>query len=250
MRLDLYLVNNLNIKSREKAKQLLESGAIKVNGKVEYKASKEIDENKTVEITPIETFASRGGVKLERGIEKFGYDISGKIFLDVGASNGGFTDCLLKYGAKKVYAIDVGEGQLEKELAIDNRVVIMDKTNARNLKVEMFEEKELFAVSDVSFISLKLIIPPLGQIVKEMLLLIKPQFECGRKSLSKTGIVRDKKEHLQAVLGIMESAKFVGMNLLNLCLATDIPNKNREYICLIGKGKEMDMQEIEQIVLN
>lgn len=249
MRLDVYLVENKDIKSREKAKQLIEKGVVTVDGKVETKASKNIDESKTVEILENETFASRGGVKLEKGIEEFNFEVEGRVFLDVGASNGGFTDCLLKRGAKKVYAIDVGEGQLEKQLQEDCKVVVMDNTNARNLMRDMFDEEELFAVSDLSFISLKLIIPTLSHIASQMLLLIKPQFECGKKALNKNGIVKDKKDWLNAVEGIVESANSVGLAMEKLCVATDLPNKNREFICQIGRGEQMTLNEIKQIVL-
>ena len=248
MRLDLYLVENCDIQSRTRAKMLIEKQLVQVNGVVVTKVAYEVAEGKTVEILKVKQYASRGAYKLEKAVLEFDYAIKDRVFIDVGASNGGFTDYLLSNGAKKVYAIDVGENQLEKHLVDDERVVVMDKTNAKTLTKDMFAEEEIHCVSDLSFISLKLIIPTLANIAESMLLLIKPQFECGRAYLNKNGIVTNKKAHIEAILGIKEVAKMVGMPMQKLTIASGETGKNTEFMCELGKGKEMENKEIEMAV--
>lgn len=250
MRLDKYLAENSIVKSRAKAREMIEKSLIEVNGKVAVKPSQEIKEGDSVRITNDLQFVSKGGEKLERGIAAFSYDVSGKTFLDVGASNGGFTDCLLKNGAKKVYAVDVGENQLDERLKTDERVVVMDRTNGRDLKREMFEEKTLFAVSDVSFISVEYIIKPLSSIAEEMLLLIKPQFECGKKALNKNGIVTSEKDRLSAVLKVSRALNASGFYMNDFCVGAKGENKNTEYICLATKKIGLSEEEIAERFAN
>lgn len=212
---------------------MVEKGLVKVNNKTVFKPSFEVnDEN--VEIIDNLPFVSKGGDKLERGITAFDYSVLGKVFIDVGASNGGFTDCLLSNGAKKVYAVDVGENQLDEKLRNNDKVVIMDKTNAKDLKKEMFEEKEIYAVSDVSFISLTFIIPVLAKIAKEFILLIKPQFECGKKALNKNGIVTSKTDRANAVIKVKNCGKESGFNMSKIEIGASGKNKNTEYVALFN----------------
>lgn len=194
-------------------------------------------------------FASRGAFKLLKGIDSLDIKIKGKVFLDIGASNGGFTQVLLANGATKVYAIDVGESQLESFLSNDERVIVMDKTNARNLTQQMFQmEKELYAVADLSFISLNLILPTICNICTAMYFLIKPQFECGKKFINNSGIVTNKSAHISAISKIKETANLLGFNMTALTIASTEPRKNIEYICIIKKGKDISNTQISNVV--
>ena len=244
MRLDLFLSEKLMVKSRTKAKEMIEKGLVVVNKKTATKPSFDVLEGDIVEIKEELKYVSKGGEKLEKGIIAFNYGVLDKVFLDVGASNGGFTDCLIKFGAKKVYAIDVGENQLEEEIAKNQKVVVMDKTNARFLEKENFKEEELFAVSDLSFISLTLVIPCLSKIVEEMLLLVKPQFECGKKALNKNGIVKSDKDRLDAVLKVRESLQENGFDIADITIGASGKEKNTEYVILAKKGKGIEKQKL------
>lgn len=244
MRLDIFLTQNMSVRSRSKAREMIEKSLVFVNGFAASKPSYEVKEKDVVAISEDLKFVSKGGDKLERGIAAFSYDVSGKTFIDVGASNGGFTDCLLQRGAKKVYCVDVGENQLDEKLQNDERVVVMDRTNGKDLKKETFAESELFAVSDVSFISVEQIIPPLSSIVEEMILLIKPQFVCGKKALNKNGIVTDDKNRLSAVLKVNAALNAVGFHMNDFVVGASGKNKNTEYICLATKKKGLSEEEI------
>lgn len=237
MRLDVFLAEKLNIKSRTKGRLMIEKGLIKVDGKIVIKPSFDVGENNTIEIVEMLPFVSKGGDKLIKGIESFNYSVKNKVFLDLGASNGGFTHCLLLNGAKKVYAIDVGENQLDSSLAKNNRIVVMDNTNVREIKREQFFEEKLYCVSDLSFISLTLVIPVIATIVEEFMLLIKPQFECGKKALNKNGIVTSKEDRLFAINKVCQCAIENGFYLANICVASSGKNKNTEYITLFTKEK-------------
>ena len=244
MRLDIFLTQNMSVRSRSKAREMIEKSLVLVNGFAASKPSYEVKEKDVVAISEDLKFVSKGGDKLERGIAAFSYDVSGKTFIDVGASNGGFTDCLLQRGAKKVYCVDVGENLLDEKLQNDERVVVMDRTNGKDLKKETFAESELFAVSDVSFISVEQIIPPLSAIVEEMILLIKPQFVCGKKALNKNGIVTDDKNRLSAVLKVNAALNAVGFHMNDFVVGASGKNKNTEYICLSTKKKGLSEEEI------
>ena len=234
----------MSVKSRSKAREMIEKSLVFVNGAAASKSSYEVKEKDVVAISEDLKFVSKGGDKLERGIAAFSYDVSGKTFIDVGASNGGFTDCLLQRGAKKIYCVDVGENQLDEKLQKDERVVVMDRTNGKDLKKETFAESELFAVSDVSFISVEQIIPPLSSIVEEMILLIKPQFICGKKALNKNGIVTDDKNRLTAVLKVNAALNAVGFYMNDFVVGASGKNKNTEYICLATKKRGLSEEEI------
>lgn len=225
------------VKSRTKANEMIKKGLVAVNGKTAIKPSFDVLEGDCVEIKEELKYVSKGGEKLEKGLLAFNYNVLDRVFLDVGASNGGFTDCLIKFGAKKVYAIDVGENQLEEEIAKNQKVVVMDKTNARFLQKEMFLEEELYAVSDLSFISLTLVIPVLSKIVEEMLLLVKPQFECGKKALNKNGIVKSDKDRLSAVIKVKDCLLENGFDIHDITIGASGKEKNTEYVILAKKEK-------------
>ena len=182
-------------------------------------------------------FASRGGIKLQHALEQFKIDARNKIALDIGASTGGFTDCLLQKGAKKIYAVDVGYGQLDWKLRNDPRVICMDRINARNLKREDFCDDPQLVVVDVSFISLKLILPPLFKILKqqnELVALVKPQFEVGRDKVGKGGVVREDSLREEAVHSVLEAASSAGWTLGQRADSRlEGPSGNREIFVLL-----------------
>ena len=211
-RLDLCLVEKGFAKSRERAKELVKNGDVSVNGRTATKPSASVDEGSEICVA-VDSFeyVGRGALKLKHAFECFDISVQDKCCADIGASTGGFTQVLLENGASKVYAVDVGHGQLASELAVDSRVVNCEGVNARNLTKEFFDEPVRFITGDLSFISLKLVVPVLKECLcdyGEMVMLIKPQFEAGKKALNKKGIVKDKKEHmrvLEDMLGFFES---------------------------------------------
>lgn len=235
MRLDEYIKIKFSLKSKTNASDKIKSGCVFVDGKKITKCGHKVSENNNVEILQETEFASKGGLKLEAGISHFGFDASGKVFVDVGASNGGFTDCLLWHGAKKVYAVDVGENQLEEHIAKNERVVVMDKTNARYLEKDNFCEEEIYIVSDVSFISNTLLIPVFAGIATEMLLLIKPQFECGKKALNKNGVVTSQADVDEAILRVEQCGEACGLKKVGVCDVSHSLQKNKEYMIYFTK---------------
>ena len=193
MRIDVYLHEKGLAPSREKAKAYVFAGLVYVDGKRCDKPSAAVSEEQSIELRGGEEFVSRGGKKLQKAIESFGIDLGGRTCIDVGASTGGFSDCMLQNGAGYVYAVDVGYGQFAWKLRNDRRVCVMERTNARYLEKQMFEKDISFASIDVSFISLKLIIPALMKVLTppyKITALIKPQFEAGRQNVGKKGVVR------------------------------------------------------------
>ncbi len=235
MRLDEYIKEKFALKSKSNAQDKIRAGNVFVNGVQVKKCGEKVSDKCEVEIKEALEFVSKGGLKLEKGIENFGFDASDKTFIDIGASNGGFTHCLLSRGAKKVYAVDVGENQLDESLKNDERVVVMDNTNARFLEKSNFEESELFIVSDVSFISETMIIPTMAQFACEMLLLIKPQFECGKKALNKHGIVTNPKDIEFAIQKVAECGENFGYENCGVCNVSHSIQKNKEYMIYFKK---------------
>jgi 23S rRNA (cytidine1920-2'-O)/16S rRNA (cytidine1409-2'-O)-methyltransferase len=219
-RLDSLLIERGMIQSRERAKALILSGDVKVNGSPVNKAGTLIDEDAEIELTAKDIpFVSRGGLKLEKAINEFGIDVKDKVAVDVGASTGGFTDCLLQYGAKKVYAVDVGYGQLAWKLRKDTRVVVIERKNIRYIKPSDIGEPADIAAIDVSFISLKLVLPVVKNLLKdngEIIALIKPQFEVGKGEVGKGGIVREKEKHEKVISEIKSFAIDLGLKVLNV----------------------------------
>lgn len=221
MRLDLYLCTYGFFDSRNKAQRAINDSRVSVNGKIITKTAYEVEENDSVEVSPSETleFVGRGGNKLEHAFNNFNISANGKICLDIGASTGGFTQCLLMNGAEKVYAVDSGRDQLAEILKNDNRVVSIEGFNARALTInELDGNRPTMIVMDVSFISQKLLYPAIISVAGEncdIITLIKPQFEVGKQHLGKHGIVKDVKVRNKAVLDIIDHAKQMGFRYIS-----------------------------------
>lgn len=212
-RLDAELVARGIARSRERAKEMIISGSITVNGTIAKKASAEISETDKVESSEQEIYVGRGALKLEKAAQEFDLDFTDKICLDIGASTGGFTDLMLQRGAKKVFAVDVGHGQLSESLCRDERVINLEGTDIRNLTPEDTGCQADFICADVSFISLTKILPKVYEFLKEnscAALLIKPQFEAGKKDIGKKGIVKDRKVHIRVLEEIDSFAASIG----------------------------------------
>ena len=238
MRLDTYLFQNNLVSSRSRGANLIELGRVEVNDKIVTKASFDIKDGDKVVI--IEDYdASLGGMKLSCALDKFSYDVKNRVCLDVGASNGGFTDILIKNGAKMVYALDVGECALPLNLKLNDKVVVMDRTNARNILPTDFPIAPELAVIDVSFISLTLILECVKNVLTdsgEIIALIKPQFECEKKDLSKKGILLDKKKRDKVIDKIKNYSLSIGLKCQDVCEAPHpFADKNQEYLIYFKK---------------
>lgn len=240
VRLDVLLVNRCLAESREKAKAIIMSGNVFVDGQREDKAGSTFSEDVTIEVKGDKLrYVSRGGLKLEKALEVFPIKLEGRICMDVGASTGGFTDCMLQNGALKVYAVDVGTNQLAWKLRQDERVVSMEKTNIRYLTPEQIRDKISFVSIDVSFISLTKVLLPIRELMAdegEMVCLIKPQFEAGREKVGKKGVVKDKDVHLDVIETVATYAHDIGF----ACLGLDYspikgPEGNIEYLLFLKK---------------
>lgn len=246
-RLDVILVNQGYAPSREKAKAIIMSGNVYINGQKEDKAGSQFDEAKIqLEVRgAVQKYVSRGGLKLEKAMESWDISLQDKVCMDIGASTGGFTDCMLQNGATKVYAVDVGHGQLAWKLRNDERVVCMEKTNFRYMLPEDISDKLDFASVDVSFISLTKILIPARNLLQDngqMVCLIKPQFEAGRDKVGKKGVVRERKVHEEVVCKILDFADSVGFDLLHLEFSPiKGPEGNIEYLMHIQKNPEKSM---------
>ena len=253
MRLDLYLFQNGFVKSRQKAKVLIEEGNVKVNGMVAKKPSFDVIDDAKIEVFDDCPYVSRGGLKLEGILNVTGEDVRGKICIDIGASTGGFTHCLILKGAKKVYAIDSGTNQLAAELRIDSRVVSIENFNARSLTLDTVGEKSDIITIDVSFISQNLILPNINQLLNDdgvLFSLIKPQFEVGKALVGKGGIVKDKKARLIAVNSVLACASQHGF-ICNKFLKSPIQggDGNVEYLASFSKnGNSVSEEYIKKIV--
>ncbi|MEG1256353.1 TlyA family RNA methyltransferase [Clostridium sp.] len=235
IRLDLLVVKkNLSV-SREKAREYILTGKIYVNGREERKCGLKVSEFSQIEMRGEKIpYVSRGGLKLEKALKDFEINLQGLICLDIGASTGGFTECMLTSGAKKVYAIDVGRNQLAEKLKNDERVVSMEGTNIRGITIDEIGEKCDFACIDVSFISLDKVIPHVIPLLKdkgEVVALIKPQFEAGRGKVSKKGVVKSIKIHEEVILNLITLLKETEINVINIAYSgIKGPNGNIEYL--------------------
>ncbi len=241
-RLDVLLVEKGFFESREKAKAVIMSGCVYVNNQKADKAGASFDESLPIEVRGgNDRYVSRGGYKLEKAMQVFPITLSGKITMDIGASTGGFTDCMLQNGAEKVYAVDVGYGQLAWKLRTDERVVNLERTNMRYVTEEQVPEKIDFFSVDVAFISLKLILPAARAICADnatAVCLIKPQFEAGRENVGKNGVVRDKNVHISVVDGIVDYCLNNGFSVLGLDYSPiKGPQGNIEYLIYIEKSE-------------
>lgn len=219
-RADIVLFEKGLVDSREKAKRIIMEGTVFIENTRISKPGDKIDEESNIYIrdNPIK-FVSRGGLKLEKAIEEFGLNLENLVAMDIGASTGGFTDCMLKEGASKVYAVDVGYGQLDWSLRQDTRVIVMERRNIRNITREDIEDDLDFVSIDVSFISLKLVLPVAKSLMKdkgEIVALIKPQFEAGRDRVGKKGIVREKETHIDVIRTIVDYLCEIGLGPINL----------------------------------
>jgi 23S rRNA (cytidine1920-2'-O)/16S rRNA (cytidine1409-2'-O)-methyltransferase len=245
-RLDVLLVRQGLAESREKAKAVIMSGLVYVNDQKEDKAGAMFDESKvTLEVRGNTLkYVSRGGLKLEKAIDKFGVELMGKTCMDIGASTGGFTDCMLQNGAVKVYAVDVGHGQLAWKLRNDERVICMEKTNFRYMKPEDIGEELDFASVDVSFISLDKILGPAHELLKadaQMVCLIKPQFEAGKEKVGKKGVVREPKTHIEVIENVFTFTLAKGFEILHLDYSPIRgPEGNIEYLMHIRKAEDVE----------
>ena len=267
MRVDLYLFQNGHAESREQARRLIEAGAVCLDGITVKKPSAAVDENAahSVEIVKpaAERYVGRGGLKLEGALEYFGIDPAGVIALDIGASTGGFTDCLLQRGAARVYAVDSGEGQLHPRLRADSRVVNIEKCNARSMTPDTIGERVDLAVMDVSFISQTCILPVIPPLMREsgqLISLIKPQFEAGRSAVGKGGIVRHREHREAAIRRVLECAASVGLSCIGLTvspitggdgnveyLARFCPATDERAKYTVGEGEIRAVTEVNKI---
>ena len=255
-RLDVLLVNKGLAPSREKAKTMIMEGNVFVNNNREDKPGNTFSEDSMIEVRgKTLKYVSRGGLKLEKAMNHFEISLEGKTCMDIGASTGGFTDCMLQNGAAKVFSVDVGYGQFDYKLRQDPRVVCMEKTNIRYVTPEDIGEALDFASVDVSFISLTKVLGPARELLKaegQMVCLIKPQFEAGREKVGKKGVVRDPAVHLEVIYKILDYCRDNGFDVLNLEYSPiKGPEGNIEYLVHIRKSEEpMRVEEIhpEEIV--
>jgi len=255
-RLDKLLVERGFFDSREKARAAVMAGVILVNGVLIDKSGHKLSRECKIEVKEKMRYVSRGGLKLEKAIRAFNIDLSGRVLLDVGASTGGFTDCALKHGAKKVYAVDVGYGQLAWQLRQDPRVFVFERTNIRHftldrLKKSQYFEPPNFVTIDVSFISLAKVMPKVCELIDENaegVALIKPQFEAGPDKVGKRGVVRDPNVHKEVIKSVVEAALALNANPLMLDYSPiKGPEGNIEYLLYFTKRQEDESSVYEKI---
>ena len=258
-RIDVLLVEKGFFESREKAKASIMAGVVYANEQKIDKAGEEVSIDAKLEVREnICPYVSRGGLKLEKAVKFFGVNLKDKVCMDIGASTGGFTDCMLQNGAKKVFSVDVGYGQFAWKLRQDERVVCMERTNIRYVTDEQIGEKLDFASIDVSFISLTKVLPVAFNLLKddgEVVALIKPQFEAGREQVGKKGVVRDSKVHKEVIEKIITFSESIGFRVKNLSFSPiKGPEGNIEFLLYLGKsgGTIVDVDKVieETKILN
>lgn len=252
-RLDVLLVNKGLFPTREKARAAIMAGQVLVNNQRIDKPGKNVDIDVPIKVLGRQKYVSRGGLKLEKALNSFGINLEGRIVLDVGASTGGFTDCALQNGAKKVYAVDVGYGQLDWSLRNNPKVVVMDRTNIRYLEIDKFDEIPNFATVDVSFISLTLVFPRVNILTTadaSGVALIKPQFEAGREKVGKKGVVHDPAVHVDTIRKVTGTAINLGWGILGLDYSPiKGPEGNIEYLLYFAKNAPV-ISNLENIIRN
>lgn len=246
MRLDVAVFERGLAETREKAKALIMAGSVYLNGQKALKGGTAVKDTDIIEVRgAVNPYVSRGGLKLHKAVQNFGLSLEGCVCMDIGASTGGFTDCMLSNGAAKVYDIDVGYGQLAWKLRCDERVVNMERTNFRYVTHEQIPEQVDFASVDVSFISLRKILPVMRELLRDggrAVCLIKPQFEAGRENVGKKGVVRDRAVHESVVASITEFAVESGFNVCNVDFSPiKGPEGNIEYLMLVEKSDSAAM---------
>jgi 23S rRNA (cytidine1920-2'-O)/16S rRNA (cytidine1409-2'-O)-methyltransferase len=251
-RLDVLLVERDLLPSRERAKAIIMSGSVYIDGNRAEKPGMQVKTDATVEIRDMPEYVSRGGVKLEKALAYFGVSPEGKVCIDCGASTGGFTDCLLKNGARLVYAVDVGYGQLAWSIRNDPRVVTMERTNIRHVTAGMLDIQPELAVVDVSFISLGIVLQVVRQLITEngeALCLIKPQFEAGREKVGKKGVVRDPKTHKEVLDAFIQNAGKSGFNVKGLTYSPiSGPEGNIEFLGYLHSSGEDKLVDTSAVV--
>lgn len=243
-RLDVELVNRGLVESREKAKAMIMAGCVYIDDQKAYKAGDKVKDGQMIEIkgNPL-PFVSRGGFKLDKSIKCFNLDLSNRVCADIGASTGGFTDCMLQNGASKVYSIDVGYGQLAWKLRNDSRVVNMERTNIRYIDLESLDEISFISI-DVSFISLKLVLPVAYNMLSEngeLVALIKPQFEAGREEVGKKGVVREIEIHRKVIANVIDIAYEIGFSVVDINFSPiKGPEGNIEFLIYLKKDNKSE----------
>lgn len=241
MRADVFLFENNLVKSRQLGKNLIKEGRLLINGIICFKPSVEVSSTDTIEIVGDNPkYVGRGGIKLETAINKFNISLKDKTCIDIGASTGGFTDCMLQNGAIKVFAVDVGHDQLDSSLRSDSRVINLEKTNIREVDNSIFMNDTIQFISiDVSFISLKLVLPKAYELLSSggnLVALIKPQFEAGKSNLNKNGIVKSEKVRNNVVTDIQAFSQSLGFTILGVCQSAITGSKgNIEYLMYVQK---------------
>ena len=253
-RLDVLLVERNLFESRERAKRIIMTGKVLVDDKKIDKAGTLVNRDCEIRLLGEDIpFVSRGGLKLNKAIDEFKIDLSGKIAADIGASTGGFTDCMLQHGATKVYAIDVGYGQLAWKLRQDSRVVNMERTNIRNVTRDMIDDNLDFASIDVAFISLDKVLPVAFDLLNEsseVVALIKPQFEAGREHVGKKGVVKDKKIHIEVIKKVLSVAEGIGFKVQALSFSPiKGPEGNIEYLMHLFKNKDVSVVDFSDTII-
>ncbi len=252
-RLDVLLFEKGLVPSRERAKTTIMEGLVYVNGQKADKAGMQVADDAQIEVRDTgKSFVSRGGKKIEKALDYFAIDPAGLVVMDVGASTGGFTDCLLRRGAQKVYSIDVGYGQLAWSLRQDPRVKCMERTNIRYVTPEMLEETPSLAVIDVSFISLRLVLPVVSSLLSEngrIACLIKPQFEAGKGKVGKKGVVREPAIHREVLEAFLENAHAAGMQVHDVTFSPiKGPEGNIEFLGYLGKTLEEQEIDLDEVI--
>lgn len=253
-RLDILLVERDLCPSRQQAQRLIQAGAVMVNRQTIDKPGTEVDITADIEVQERSPYVSRGGEKLAKALAEFQIPVSGRICLDGGISTGGFTDCLLQAGAARVYGVDVGYGQVAWSLRQDPRVILRERTNLRHLTPEQLYGEDAYpdlGVVDVSFISLTKVLPALWQLLqppRELILLVKPQFEVGREKVGKKGVVRDAKDQAGAIAQVWQAASTLGWQYRGLTWSPIVgPAGNIEYLLWLGIESTMAPPDLEQI---
>ena len=253
-RIDVLMFEKGLAESREKAKSLIMAGVVYIDEQKVDKPGTSVSVDSNIIVRQGAKYVSRGGLKLEKSIEKFDLDIDGKVCMDIGASTGGFTDCMLQNGARKVFSVDVGYGQLAWKLRCDERVCNLERTNIRYLDNTLIDEPIDFISIDVSFISLKLVLPKVNELLKEngaCVALIKPQFEAGRDKVGKKGVVRDINVHKEVITNVFAFTREQGFKIVNLDFSPiKGPEGNIEYLMHIKKESDFEVSDeiIDKIV--
>lgn len=251
-RLDVLITERGMAESREKAKALIMSGVVYVEDVKQEKAGTEFEDNVSIRLSETLRYVSRGGYKLEKTIEKYGLNLEGLVCADIGASTGGFTDCMLQNNAKKVYSVDVGYGQLAWSLRNNPRVVCMERTNARYLDKEQISDPIDFFSMDVSFISVRLILPAIYSLLSDKgqgVILIKPQFEAGKGKVGKNGVIRDKSVHLEVLQEITHYLESINLGVIALDYSPiKGPKGNIEFLAYVEKGRISSLYDVSEVV--